>query len=132
MINLKLESVEINLHKGINGMHRLAFPNELQVPMNDDDVILLRNALNELLPKEKQFPQNIYVYRNYPCNIVPDDQLWCVCGGLVDSAGKAMGGGVLEWCTNEEDANNILNKMKDAKTSDNLRFVNLSAEKYNQ
>lgn len=43
-----------------------------------------------------------YQPRNLPCNIVPDDQLWCVCGGFTDENGP--GGGVLEWCYNESDA----------------------------
>jgi hypothetical protein len=41
-----------------------------------------------------------YQYRSLPCNVVPDDQLWCVEGfDLVEP-----GGGVLEWCRSESDA----------------------------
>ncbi len=47
-----------------------------------------------------------YVYRNLPCNIVTDDQLWAVSGQDVRG-----GSGVLEWCYDEADARDILEAM---------------------
>lgn len=38
------------------------------------------------------------------CNIVPDDQLWCVTGSMLDENGKISGAGVILWCYDEEDA----------------------------
>jgi hypothetical protein len=51
-----------------------------------------------------------YKLRNLPCNIVDDDHLWAVSGGFDD--GRERSGGVLEWCYDEEDANNILSMMQ--------------------
>lgn len=48
-----------------------------------------------------------YVYRNLPCSIVSDDKLWCVSGS--DAQG---GSGVLEWCYDESDAQDIFTSMK--------------------
>jgi len=49
-----------------------------------------------------------YRYRNYPCNIVPDDKLWEVSGlDLITG-----GGGVLEWCWDKEDAKHVYQSMK--------------------
>lgn len=47
-----------------------------------------------------------YKYRGLPCNIQPDDLLWCVSG--VDAEG---GSGVLEWCYSKEDAEDRLQIM---------------------
>lgn len=49
----------------------------------------------------------VYKFRGLPCNIQPDENLWCVCGGM-----KGGGGGVLEWCYDEQDANDILKEMQ--------------------
>ena len=47
-----------------------------------------------------------YVYRGRPCSIVPDDELWCIVGQ--DVAGCS---GVLEWCYDETDAQELLAQM---------------------
>jgi hypothetical protein len=64
-----------------------------------------------------------YRYRNLPCNIAPDDSLWCVSGH--DNAHHASG--VLEWCYNELDARRVLRDMQ----ASSGRFSNLSAHKFN-
>lgn len=61
-----------------------------------------------------------YKYRNLPCNIQPDEKLWCIVGQ--DNFG---GGGVLEWCYDREDAEERLQEMKASG-----EFKNLSAEPY--
>lgn len=66
-----------------------------------------------------------YEFRNLPCNIVPKNQLWCVSGVYEDKKKNMSGGGILEWCYNEEDANITLSQMKRDK-----RFSKLSASKY--
>jgi hypothetical protein len=62
-----------------------------------------------------------YKYRNYPCNIQPDDRLWCVLGE--DTVSRA--GGVLEWAYDQQDANSVLAVMKASG-----EFNNLTAEPY--
>ncbi len=64
-----------------------------------------------------------YEYRNFPCSIVPDEALWCVSGQ------DAMGAdGVLEWCTDESDAQCVLEKMQ--RFPD--RFTQLAAQKWSE
>jgi len=59
-----------------------------------------------------------YVPRDLPCNIVPDDRLWVVSGSRTNLAG-VLEAGVLEWCLDEKDANDILARMQqDPKYSD--------------
>lgn len=71
----------------------------------------------------------MYEYRNYPCNIVSDEQLWCVAGKDCEHGG----GGVLEWCTSEEDAKRMLVEMRKAvKQNGEYRFSNLRAYKYKE
>ena len=48
--------------------------------------------------------------RSLPCNIVPEDELWALCGEKHDADGS-VGGGVLEWCYNEEDARNEMARL---------------------
>jgi hypothetical protein len=38
--------------------------------------------------------------RNLPCDIAPENELWCVSGSRKDGNGA----GVIEWCFDEEDA----------------------------
>ena len=64
---------------------------------------------------------SVYVFRGLPINIQPENSLWFVAGGYSDHSG----GGILEWCYDEGDANNILEEMKK-----DSRFSNLSAGKY--
>lgn len=52
-------------------------------------------------------PSTLYRYRNLPCSIADDDQLWAISG--VDARG---GSGVLEWCYDEGDARALFNQMK--------------------
>jgi hypothetical protein len=47
-----------------------------------------------------------YKFRNLPCNVRPDWLLWCVNGGY------RGGGGVLEWCYDQEDAERQLAMMQ--------------------
>ncbi len=61
----------------------------------------------------------LYVYRNLPCSIAPDDQLWAVSGQDVQGSG-----GVLEWCFDQVDAEQMLDEMKRFPE----RFKNLSAQ----
>ncbi len=44
--------------------------------------------------------------RGLPCTILPDDELWCVCGSYSD--GEISGGGVLDWCYDKEDGEQLL------------------------
>lgn len=63
-----------------------------------------------------------YVYRGLPCTIAGDESLWLVSG--CDK--RSNGGGVLEWCFDEEDAKDILDKMKQFPD----RFSDLAARPY--
>lgn len=45
---------------------------------------------------------SIQTLRSLPINIVPESDLWMVCGTFTNETGT--GGGVLEWCYDEEDA----------------------------
>lgn len=65
----------------------------------------------------------MYAYRNLPCSVVDDDKLWCVSGGLKDGSG----GGVLEWCVDEEDAQDRLALMEASGD-----FIRLHAHKYRE
>ncbi len=66
-----------------------------------------------------------YKYRNLPASIQTDDKLWCVVGRFVSERGD--GGGVLEWCYDEQDASAVLDQM----TQDG-QFRNLQATTYKQ
>ncbi len=67
-----------------------------------------------------------YKMRNLPCNIRPDHKLWCVMGA-VDNGNGYYGGGVLEWCYDQADAEALVEEMqKDS------RFSNLTASKYKE
>jgi len=63
-----------------------------------------------------------YQYRGLPCSIAPDDQLWYVAGHDL----LCGGGGILEWCYDETDAQQVLKDMQ--RFPD--RFANLNAESY--
>ena len=47
-----------------------------------------------------------YQFRHLPCNIVPENRVWCVSGAY----GSA--GGVLEWCYDRADAERIAEELK--------------------
>ncbi len=64
--------------------------------------------------------------RGLPCNIAPENDLWCIVGALIDEDGTPVGGGILEWCYDETDANHLLSLIKDDPAYGNLR-----AQKYN-
>ena len=66
-----------------------------------------------------------YEIRGLPCTIAPKNKIWCVCGAYVDKKGNMKGGGILEWCYDEEDANITLFQMKR-----DPRFSKLYAKKY--
>jgi hypothetical protein len=55
------------------------------------------------------------------CAIAPDNELWTVSGVMVNG----MGGGILAWCYDEDDAKHA----KDEIAKDG-RFKNLSIEKF--
>lgn len=63
-----------------------------------------------------------YTYRGKPCSITCDDELWMVSG----QDALEGGGGVLEWCYDEDDAKEILAAMMQHPH----RFQNLSAEPF--
>lgn len=52
--------------------------------------------------------RKIYKFRGLPCSIQPDEKLWCVTGYVKHGGGS----GVLEWCYDEEDAKQVMAKMK--------------------
>lgn len=66
-----------------------------------------------------------YQYRSLPCNITTSKKLWCVCGAILKN-GKITGGGVLEWCYDQADAEAILKEMKKF----SWEFSNLVAKPY--
>ena len=51
---------------------------------------------------------SLYQYRDLPCSILPDKELWTVAGS--DNLMEAYG--VLEWCYSKEDAMELISKMK--------------------
>lgn len=68
--------------------------------------------------------------RGLPSNITSDSKLWCITGthrqirnGVVISEG----GGVLEWCYDEQDAKARLSELKKDNTG---QYAHLSAGKY--
>jgi hypothetical protein len=60
-----------------------------------------------------------YTFRNLPCNILPEDKIWCVTGFYEG------GCGILEWCHDKDDANERLQLM-----SFDKRFKELKAQPY--
>jgi hypothetical protein len=67
-----------------------------------------------------------YKLRNLPCNIADDDHLWAVSGSFEDfEDGFGRSGGVMEWCYDEVDANNILSMMQQ-----DPRYSDLRAHKW--
>ena len=66
-------------------------------------VAVLANAMHRFahdINKEVLFDCPIYRYRGLPCSIEPDDKLWMVSGRDQLNGG----GGVLEWCFDQTDA----------------------------
>ena len=61
----------------------------------------------------------LYIFRNLPCNIVPDDELWYISGNFQHENG--FGSGVLEWCYDENDAKAILSQMLQDNSFSNLQ-----------
>lgn len=51
-------------------------------------------------------PELCYTFRNLPCQVDGMRLNWCVIGGF------ETGGGVLEWCYTEEDAQTIMSRME--------------------
>lgn len=65
-----------------------------------------------------------YEFRNLPCNMVPEKELWCIVGSFKFEDGFS-GSGILEWCYNEADAFAQLEYMQQFPG-----FSGLAAEKY--
>ena len=63
-----------------------------------------------------------YQARNYPCTIQSDDKLWCITGRDI----VTNSGGILEWCYDQKDAEQLLEKMQASN-----EFNYLVASKYN-
>jgi hypothetical protein len=63
-----------------------------------------------------------YTYRGLPCTIAPDDKLWYVGGQDLQDGG----GGLLEWCYDEADAQQVLQDMQRFPS----RFANLTARSW--
>jgi hypothetical protein len=82
--------------------------------------IYLRGALQTVREMSTK-----YKFRGLPCNIRPDDQLWCVVGR--HETPKGSGGGVLEWCYDEDDAYRVMTEM-----SKYPSFSGLKAKKYKE
>lgn len=78
----------------------------MTIDMSKIENVLSNTKLNRRERRRNKFGPT-YTFRGLPCNIQPDDKLWCVCGGM-----KGGGGGVLEWCYDEEDAKDILKEMR--------------------
>lgn len=64
-----------------------------------------------------------YRYRGLPCTIAAPSERWCVAG-LDELNG---GGGILEWCINESDAQSMLAQMREFP-----QFKHLTAHRYSQ
>lgn len=65
--------------------------------------------------------------RGLPCNIVSENKLWCICGQLNTPTGT--GGGVLEWCYDEQDAKREFLRLSRDTTG---QYTQLSYCKYNR
>lgn len=63
-----------------------------------------------------------YRYRNYSCNIQPDDKLWCISGEDLVSGSE----GVLEWAYDEKDANSVKELMLSSGEFNNLTAMSYS------
>jgi hypothetical protein len=74
--------------------------------------------LNRRQRRDQQFGPR-YQFRGLPSSIKPDHELWCVSGH------HGIGGGVLEWCFDEEDAKYMLAYMRRFP-----EFKNLSAGRF--
>jgi len=70
-----------------------------------------------------------YKMRGLPCrDAAGKDMPWCVCGKedyTLPDGGRVTGGGILEWCWDQEDAENLLRQMQQ-----DPRFSDLSAQMY--
>jgi hypothetical protein len=93
--------------------------NSLQYAFRKVGLASSEKATETQQPKKKVARQ--YRYRNLPCSIRPDNQLWCVSG--YDT--KSGASGILEWCYDEIDANFVMNTMLTCG-----HFADLKAEKY--
>ena len=65
-----------------------------------------------------------YKFRNLPCSVVPDEELWYVGGIFLEKNGDYMSG-IFEWCVNQADARFMYDKM-----SNDPRFIKLYFEKF--
>ena len=83
--------------------------------------LALLNDYIDAMPVDGQIVRNDYKYRSFPYNCVEPQTLWSVCG--IDLI--VGDGGVLEWCTSMEDANERLEEMMKFP----LQFKGLRVEK---
>lgn len=84
----------------------------------------LASVVTEKKPTVVQPKKVYYKYRGLPCSIEKDDKLWEVSG--IDT--KTGGYGVLEWCYDKDDAENIIRNME----MDTGRFEKLSASAFSE
>jgi hypothetical protein len=68
------------------------------------------------------FVSCLYKRRNLPCTIGGEDLTWCVTGEeLSEDCTRVQGAGVIEWCTDREDAEQVLAKIKQDPHFQNLK-----------
>jgi len=68
-----------------------------------------------------------YHFRNLPCSVVQDEDLWYVAGHLYKNNEITMSG-ILEWCTSKEDADAVWRRMVNSGTDfRNLYFAKFLA-----
>ena len=79
----------------------------------------MNNANNDRLMGLDSRYKESYRYRDLPCSIRPDNELWYVAG--TDHHPKTAGGGVLEWCYDQNDAEHRLAIMQQYDQFSNLR-----------
>ena len=100
-------------HDCICGMNEASVKHPHSFAFDKEVMDFIRTAVQEKLDKCE------YTFRSLPCNILPEDEIWCVTGFFNN------GGGVLEWCYNEDDANERLKLISFDKT-----YTELKAQKY--
>ena len=101
---------------------RMSPPQKLRENYQRLDVVRTSDAGTNFLQSAEHRP---YRFRGLPCTIVPGDALWCVTGLYTTEGGD--GGGVLEWCRDEGDAQRVLRSMEQDLTLSNLRAAKYEA-----
>lgn len=68
-----------------------------------------------------------YTFHNSACrDHAGNHRKWCIVGKMED--GSSIGGGILEWCIDEDDANHLLKQMKTDRRFSDLRVERYSVE----